>query len=366
MPRVEGVDVSVYVVPLEEPESDGTFTWKETTVVVAEPFGGGARGLGFSYANAACAPFIRDLLAPIVTGREILDVPGSWRKMVEAIRNVGRPGVTSMAIAAVDIGLWDLKAKLLDLPLCRLLGMCHDRVAIYGSGGFTSLTAEQLTGQVDGWVNGEGIPRVKMKIGTEHGTAQHRDLQRVELVRQTIGDDAELYVDANGGYTRKQAVRLAASFREMGVTWFEEPVSSDDLVGLHEVRSLIDLDVAAGEYGYDLAYFGRMCSAGAVDVLQADVSRCAGITEWLRAATVAAAHGLQISAHCAPQLHLHPACAVPNIRHLEYFADHVRVDHLLFDGVIEQTQGTLEPDLSRAGLGLELKRADAEPFLKHG
>ena len=256
MPRVDGVDVSVYVVPLEEPESDATLTWKETTVIVAEPFGGGARGLGFSYATAACAPFIRDLLAPTVTGREILDVPGSWRKMVEAIRNVGRPGVTSMAIAAVDIGLWDLKAKLLDLPLCRLLGMCHDRVAIYGRGGFTSLTAEQLTGQVDGWVNGEGIPRVKMKIGTEHGTAQHRDLQRVELVRQTIGDDAELYVDANGGYTRKQAVRLAASFREMGVTWFEEPVSSDDLVGLHEVRSLIDLDVAAGEYGYDLATSG--------------------------------------------------------------------------------------------------------------
>ena len=162
-------DVSVYVVPLEEPESDATLTWKETTVIVAEPFGGGARGLGFSYATAACAPFIRDLLAPTVTGREILDVPGSWREMVEAIRNVGRPGVTSMAIAAVDIGLWDLKAKLLDLPLCRLLGMCHDRVAIYGSGGFTSLTAEQLTGQVDGWVNGEGIPRVKMKIGTDTG-----------------------------------------------------------------------------------------------------------------------------------------------------------------------------------------------------
>jgi L-alanine-DL-glutamate epimerase-like enolase superfamily enzyme len=201
-----------------------------------------------------------------------------------------------------------------------------------------------------------------MKVGTGWGSRPDRDVARAQLARNTIGPAAELFVDANGAYTRKQAVRLARSYADAGVTWFEEPVSSDDLDGLHQVRSLVDVDVAAGEYGSDLAYFERMCAAGAVDVLQADVSRCAGITEWLRVAAVAAAHGLQISGHCAQSLHVHPACAVPNVRHLEYFHDHARVDRLLFDAVLEPTGGVLRPDRSRPGLGLELKRPDADAW----
>jgi L-alanine-DL-glutamate epimerase-like enolase superfamily enzyme len=360
-PTVDTLDVSVYVVPLDEPESDGTFTWTDTTVVVAEPTAGGKRGFGFSYATGACAPLIRDVLAPAVVGADAMDVPAVWREMVAAIRNIGRPGVASMAIAAVDIALWDLKAKLLELPLCRLLGMSHDQVAVYGSGGFTSLTNDELTEQLTGWVHRQGIPRVKMKIGTAWGSDERRDVERVRLARRVIGD-ADLYVDANGGYTQKQAVRLSRSFADLGVTWFEEPVSSDDLAGLHEIRGLVDVDVAAGEYGYDLGYFARMCAAGAVDVLQADVSRCAGITEWIRVAAVAAGHGLQISGHCAPLLHLHAACAVPNIRHLEYFADHVRVAGLLFDGAVAPVDGTLRPDCSRPGIGLDLKSADAASY----
>src|SRR5919202_1702669 len=362
MPPVERLDVATYTVPLGEPESDGTFTWTETTLVVVEAQAGGRTGLGFSYATGACAPLVRQVLAPAVVGAEALDPPGVWREMVAAIRNIGRPGVASMAIAAVDIALWDLKARLLDLPLCRLLGMAHDRVAIYGSGGFTPLTDDELAGQLGGWVHEAGIPRVKMKVATAWGSGERRDVERVGVARQAIGDDAELYVDANGGFGRKQAVRFARRIADLGVSWFEEPVSADDLAGLHEVRTLVDAEVAAGEYGYDLAYFERMCGAGAIDVLQADVTRCAGVTEWLRAAAVAAAHGLQISAHCAPSLHLHPACAVPNIRHLEYFADHVRIERLLFEGAVDPKGGALEPDLSRPGMGLELRRADAAPY----
>jgi L-alanine-DL-glutamate epimerase-like enolase superfamily enzyme len=363
MPPVERLDVAVYTVPLDEPESDGTFTWTATTVVVVEAEAGGRHGLGFTYATPACAPVVRDLLVPAVVGADALDPTGAWRQMVVAVRNAGRPGIASMAIAAVDVALWDLKARLLDLPLCRVLGMAHERVAVYGSGGFTSLTRNELVQQLAAWVHADGIPRVKMKVATAWGSDERRDVERVRLAREAIGDRAELYVDANGGFSRKQAVRFARTVvGDLGVTWFEEPVSSDDLDGLHEVRGLVDADVAAGEYGFDLAYFERMCAAGAVDVLQADVSRCAGITEWVRAAVVAAAHGLQVSAHCAPALHLHVACSVPNIRHLEYFADHVRVDHLLFDGVLEPKDGHLEPDLSRPGHGLELKRADAERY----
>ncbi|MGB6059411.1 MAG: enolase C-terminal domain-like protein [Microthrixaceae bacterium] len=359
---MQRIDASVYVVPLDEPESDGTLTWDATTVVVCEATAGGHTGIGFTYSTGACARVIQDVLAPAVLGHDALDVAAAWSSMVAAIRNLGRPGIVSTSIAAVDTALWDLKGKLLDLPVCKLLGMSQESVDIYGSGGFTSLTPEQLVDQLGSWVHGQQIPRVKMKIGTDWGGDDKRDLDRVALARRTIGDDAQLFVDANGAYTRKQAARLARAFADLGVTWFEEPVSSDDLDGLREIRDLTDIDVAAGEYGYDLVYFERMCAVGAVDVLQADVSRCAGITEWMRAAAVASAHGLQISGHCAPLLHLHPACCVPNIRHLEYFADHVRVDRMLFDGAREPASGRLSPDLSRPGLGLELRRGDAGKF----
>jgi L-alanine-DL-glutamate epimerase-like enolase superfamily enzyme len=362
--KVDGLDVSVYTVPTEEPESDGTFTWTSTTVVVAEPHAGGQTGLGFTYASAACATLIRELLAEVVVGADPMDVRGVWTEMVAAIRNLGRPGICSMAIAAVDTGLWDLKARLLGQPLAGLLGAVRDRVPVYGSGGFTSYTDDELVAQLAGWAQGDGIGRVKMKVGTAWGSRPRRDLERVARVRRALGDRVELYVDANGAYGRKQAVRLGRAFADEGVTWFEEPVSSDDLDGLREVRDRCAADVAAGEYGYDLVYFRRMVQAGAVDCLQADVSRCAGITEWLRVAALAAANNLEVSGHCAQSLAAHPAAAVPNLRHLEYFHDHARVDRLLFDGVLDPDGGALRPDLSRPGMGLELKRSDAERYRK--
>ena len=335
-------------------------------MVVAEARAGGQTGLGFTYATGACATLVRDVLAESVLGADPMEVPGVWADMVDSIRNVGRPGVASMAIAAVDTALWDLKARLLEQPLCRLLGMVHDEVAVYGSGGFTSLTDQQLVEQLTGWAAGDGIPRVKMKVGTAWGAQPRRDLERAGRVREALGDQVELYVDANGAYTRKQAIRLGRAFADQGVTWFEEPVSSDDLEGLGEVRGACSADVAAGEYGYDLAYFRRMLAAGAVDCLQADVSRCAGVTEWLRVAALAAAHNLQLSGHCAQSLAVHPAAAVANLRHLEYFADHARVDRLLFDGVLEPAGGVLRPDLTRPGIGLELRGADAERYRREG
>ena len=361
---IESLRVGVYVIPLDAPESDGTFTWTDTTVVVAEPSAAGHTGLGFTYGTPACARLIRDLLEPIVLGASALDVTGTWMRMVRSIRNVGRPGIASMAIAAIDTALWDLKAKILDLPLCSVLGRVHERVPIYGSGGFTSLTDDELSQQLHHWAIDLAIPRVKMKIASSSGAEEDRDVHRVEVARNAIGHDTDLFVDANGGYTRKQAVRLANTFEELGVTWFEEPVSSDDLEGLHEVRTRTTADVAAGEYGYDLAYFQRLTAASAVDVVQADVSRCAGVTDWLRIAAVAAAHGLDISGHCAPLLHLHPACATPNVRHLEYFADHVRADQLLFDGCAKPDAGTLTPDLTRPGIGLTLNTERATRYLK--
>jgi len=359
---IESLDVRAFTIPTDQPEADGTIAWDATTVVVVTARGGGGIGIGFTYGPAACATLIHDVLGDVVRGRDAMDVPGAWGAMVASMRNVGRSGVASMAISAVDTALWDLKAKLLGLPVARLLGTVRDAAPVYGSGGFTTYADRRLREQVAHWVHELGIPRVKIKIGQDWGTNEARDLERVHVAREAIGPGAQLFVDANGAYTRKQAVRIARAMAADDVRYFEEPVSSDDLEGLRLIRGMIDMEVAAGEYGYALAYFAQMCAAEAVDVLQADVSRCGGITEWLRVGAVAAGHGLRISAHTAQSLTAHVACAVPNLAHLEYFHDHARCDRILFDGVLDPVGGVLRPDPDRPGFGLELKLADAERY----
>lgn len=298
-----------------------------------------------------------------MTGRSVWDTPGANEAMTRALRNAGRPGVAAGAVSAVDIALWDLKARLLGLPLVRLLGASRTEVPVYGSGGFTTYDEGQQDRQLRTWVAEQGIPRVKIKIGESWGQAEKRDRERVARARRSIGDDAQLFVDANGAYTVKQAVRLARHLDDNGVSWFEEPVSSDDLRGLARIRDAVTTEVTAGEYGYTLSYFRHMLDAGAVDCLQADVTRCGGITVWLRVAALAEAAGLQISGHCAPHMHAHVAASVPNLRHLEWFHDHVRIERMLFDGVLDPDGGALRPGLSgAAGLGLTLRHEAAEPY----
>jgi L-alanine-DL-glutamate epimerase-like enolase superfamily enzyme len=357
---IEHLDVSAYKVPSDFPESDGTYKWDNTTIVIVEATAGDKRGLGYTYADVATATLIKEMLIKVVQGRDAMNVPGAWIAMVEAIRNLGRPGISSMAISAVDAALWDLKARLLDVALVTLLGAVRDAAPIYGSGGFTSYSQEQLQRQLGDWV-AQGIPRVKMKIGRHPDD----DPTRVANAREAIGPDTELFVDANGAYSRKDALALAEIFAaESAVTWFEEPVSSDDLEGLHLIRDRAPagMDIAAGEYGYDLWYFRRMLEAGAVDVLQADATRCAGITGFMRVGALVESRSLQLSSHCGPSLHVHPCCAVNNFRHMEYFHDHVRIEHMFFDGVLTPINGALRPDRSRPGMGLEFKRSEAEKY----
>jgi L-alanine-DL-glutamate epimerase-like enolase superfamily enzyme len=356
---IERVAVSAYTIPTDQPEADGTCSWESTTLVLVEASAGGQTGLGYTYADTATAHLIQDKLAEIARGHDALDIPAAYVKMWVAVRNLGRPGISAMAISAVDNALWDLKARLLDLPLFKLLGAAHDAVPVYGSGGFTTYGVGRLQEQLGGWV-AEGIPRVKMKIGSH----PEDDLERVRAARHAIGKKAELFVDANGAYSRKQALSQAEQFAEQGVTWFEEPVSADDLEGLRLMRDRAPavMDIAAGEYGYELPYFRRMLDAGAVDVLQADATRCGGVTGFLRVAALAAAHCLELSAHCAPSLHAHACAAVMPLRNLEYFYDHARIEHLLFDGAPTPADGALRPDPARPGFGLEFKRADAEQY----
>jgi L-alanine-DL-glutamate epimerase-like enolase superfamily enzyme len=360
---IERMTVQAFEIPTDGPdgkESDGTLEWASTTMVLVEVHHGSDTGIGFTYADGATAHFIESKLRPVVVGADLLSPAALWEKMHAAIRNAGQPGAGMMAISAVDIAVWDLKARVLDVALVDLLPAYHDRVPIYGSGGFTNYPLDRLADQLGGWA-AQGIPRVKLK------TSRHpdEDPKRLDAVRDAVGADTQIFVDANGALGRKEAVYWAERFYdEWGVRWFEEPVSSADIAGLRRVRERAPgrLEVTAGEYGYELGDFTALLDGEAVDCLQADVTRCGGITGILQVAGLAAARNIELSAHCAPALSAHAFCGVRRLRHLEYFHDHVRIENMLFEGTPSPDAGALAPDRTRPGLGLSIRRADAERY----
>lgn len=357
---IDAIEVAAYRIPTDRHEQDGTLDWDATTMVVVHVRAGDETGLGYTYGDAAIAEVIGEKLGHVVRSASAFAPQAVNSAMCRALRNSGTPGMGAMAIAAVDIALWDLKARLLGISLATLLGGVRDAVPIYGSGGFTSYTTGQLSVQLAGWV-ADGIPRVKMKVGRD----AKADSKRVAAARHAIGDDTELFVDANGAYSRKQALTLADRFQgESNVSWFEEPQSSDDLEGLRYLRDRgpAGMDIAAGEYGYRPVYFRRMLEAGAVDVLQIDVTRACGITGFLAAAALADAYQHDISAHCAPALHTHLGCALGHMRHIEYFHDHVRIESMLLDGIPRREGGQLVINRSAPGMGMMFREADAERF----
>lgn len=356
---IEHAKVNVFKVPTDLPESDGTLEWNSTTMVLVELNAGKISALGYSYTHECVAQLIRDKLFPLVRGGDAMDIRGNWEKMNAAVRNFGRRGIAVTAISAVEIALWDLKAKILSLPLMKLLGAVREKIPVYGSGGFTSYSDKQLREQFENWVS-EGISMVKMKIGRKPDA----DETRVKSARKAIGKDTQLFVDANGAFTPKQAVGFGENFSEYNVSWFEEPVSGDDLSGLRFVRDHAppQMEISAGEYNYDLLQARQMLEAKSVDVLQADATRC-GITGFLQTAELCEAFQNPLSSHTAPAIHAHLCCAAPRARHAEYFHDHVRIEQMFFDGATTKHQnGFLQPDLSQTGLGLEFKKLDAAKF----
>jgi L-alanine-DL-glutamate epimerase-like enolase superfamily enzyme len=356
---IEHCEVSAFKVPTDLPESDGTLEWDSTTLVLVQLRSGKYFGLGYTYAHECCVPLIREKLFPLVHGNDVMGNRAAWEKMNMEVRNLGKPGIASTAIAAVDVALWDLKAKLLDMPLVELLGCVRKKIPIYGSGGFTSYTNKQLCSQFENWAE-EGIAMMKMKVGRD----ANADEDRVSSARKAIGEKVQLFVDANGAYREKQASALAQRFIEYGVSWFEEPVSSDNLNGLNFVREHLPagMKLSAGEYNYDVIQARQMLQAKAVDVLQADATRC-GIAGFMQTAELCDAFDVPLSSHTAPAIHAHLCCAATRARHVEYFHDHVRIEQMFFEGTTTRHKnGFLHQDLSQPGLGLEFKPRAAAKF----
>ncbi|HWJ27554.1 MAG TPA: enolase C-terminal domain-like protein [Flavisolibacter sp.] len=356
---IEEVQVSAYLIPTDAPEADGTINWSSTTLVLVELTAGGQVVICYTYGNAVIAEFIYKDLKKLIQGADALHNNRITNDLIRHIRNEGTCGIAMMAVSAVDNALWDLKAKIFETPLCLLLGSVIDGMEVYGSGGFTSYTSQQLEQQLSGWAD-EGIKSVKMKIGTH----PEKDPDRVKQARKAIGESNALFVDANGAYSVKQAIHMAEEFNEYGVSWFEEPVPSDDLNGLCFIRNHVpgNIRITAGEYGYHGPYFESMLRAGAVDVFQADATRCGGITGFLKAGILSEGHQVHFSSHCAPSIHLHAAITLNNFYIAEYFHDHVRIEKMLFDGICQPQDGIMYPDLSRPGLGIAFRQKDAEKY----
>jgi L-alanine-DL-glutamate epimerase-like enolase superfamily enzyme len=349
--KVSSVSAAVYRFPTPEPEADGTLEWDATTAVIVTLEADGCTGVGWTYSSPAAAAVVANHLADAVLGLAVPDTRRGYEAMRRACRNLGTKGLVMQAISAVDIAWWDLKARLSDASVSALLGRCRDTVAVYGSGGFTTLSDAELEQQVYAWAEA-GCRAMKIKIGESWGTRPERDLQRVAQLREFAGPDVQLMVDANGGYSVGTATRVGRALDELGVVWFEEPVSSDDIRGLCTVRTALDCDVTAGEYAADL--YDARALIPAVDCLQLDATRCGGYTGWLAAAALAAAHNVEVSAHCAPALHAPVAAAASNVRHIEWFVDHARLEPLLVDGCPAVVDGAIPVPTTGLGHGMSI------------
>lgn len=353
MSRVKALRAEVRVFPTDAHEADGTFAWDETTMVLVHATSDdGAEGLGYTYAAGAAAELVTGPLAKAVVGTDVDATSAAYAAMGRAMRNIGRPGLGWEAISAVDIALWDLKAKRLGVSLATLLGPARKRVPAYGSGGFTSYSDAQLAAQLGGWAKA-GFGAVKMKVGTDPS----RDVHRVRVAREAIGEGVALFVDANGAWSRKQALAQAALFARFGVTWLEEPVSSDDTDGLRLVRDRAPagMEVTAGEYGYVPSDFRRLLVADCLDVVQADATRCGGVSGIMAVAAACEMFGVPLSTHCAPLVHAHVGAAIRPLRHIEWFHDHARIEETLFEGGVRLEGGAVEMEASRPGLGVTLR-----------
>ncbi|WP_405493136.1 enolase C-terminal domain-like protein [Nocardia sp. NBC_00511] len=355
MNAIDEVTTDVFRFPTTHPESDGTLTWDATTAVTVSIAAGHERGLGWTYTSPAAAIIIEQHLAPLLRGSSPDDITDTWLRMRKACRNLGVTGVVAHALSAVDIALWDLKTRLLQVPLSAWFGKVREAAAVYGSGGFVNLTDDQLSEQVIGW-EVAGCTAVKIKIGAE----PERDVDRIALVHKLVGSRTQVMVDANGAYTPDEARRVGAELDRLGVVWFEEPVTSDDPDGLRRVRDAVHCTVAAGEYIYTETDATRLIDA--VDCLQLDLTRCGGYTGFHRAAVLAAAHHRDISTHGSPALHAGVATAVRRLRHLEWFTDHTELESLLVDGAPHVIDGRIGPrgtDADPYGHGMRLAASAA-------
>lgn len=313
----------------------------------------GIEGLGIGGGAHAAREVIERTLRPILIEQNPLHVEKLWQDMFWAIRGIGRKGLAFSALSAVDIALWDLKAKYFEVPLYQLLGPYTETVPVYGSGGWTHFSVDELVAEQMSYVQ-RGMKAVKMKVGKDFGKSEREDVARLAAVREAVGDGVEILVDANNGYYAKQAIAMAKAFAPYGIGWFEEPVLADDIEGLASVARATDIPIATGEHEYTKYGFKDLMARGGADLVQPDVGRVGGITEWMKVAHLADAFNLPVAPHAYQLIHLHLCCAIPNLRIVEYLGAVEEADKIMYTEFTEPKDGFWSPNMDKVGLGLEL------------
>lgn len=314
----------------------------------------GLEGFGLTYhevGGEATRELIRCSIAPRLLGRDPLDTEVLWNEMFHYLRGVGRKGLAFGALSAIDIALWDLKGKIAGLPVYRLLGGGRSRVPVYASGGWTSYSDEKLVEEMTGFV-AQGYDTIKFKVGYAGGTAINRDVARVRKVREAVGPDVRLLVDANNAFDAATAIQLANRIGDFDIHLFEEPVLADDLRGLARFRRGTDIPLATGEHEYTRYGVRDLLLAEAADIVQADGARAGGYTEMLKCAALTQAFNVRFAPHAMEHVHLHLVAALPNAPFLERLAMFEGITGLVFrDGARVENGMMTVPE--RPGLGLE-------------
>ena len=277
-----------------------------------------------------------------------------WQEFFHYLRGVGRKGLSFCALSAIDTALWDLKGKIVDLPLYRLLGGNQPRVPVYASGGWTSYDDDQLVDEMKGMV-ARGFETIKFKVGVENGRNLRRDVTRVRKVREAVGPDISLLVDANNGFDAASAIQLANRIREFDIMLFEEPVFADDIPGLARFRRGTDIPLATGEHEYTKFGVRDLLLAEAADIVQVDGARAGGYTEMLKCAALTQAWNVKFAPHAMENIHLHLVAAVPNAFMLERLLMFEDITAQVFKDAPVPVDGYMTvPELPGLGLALDM------------
>ena len=318
----------------------------------------GCRGLGYTYTvgrgGRAIAAMIEADLAPIIRDLTDDDIEAVWKRMWRRLHYVGRGGVASFAISAVDIALWDLQARQRCQPLWQLLGATDERVPVYAGGINLEYPIDELLKETEASLE-QGFRAIKMKLGSPQLAT---DVERVAAMRECLGPEIPLMVDANMAWSVDEAIAAARAFREFDVTWLEEPIAPDDFPGHRRVAEEGALPIAAGENLHTLREFQMLIEAGAVTYVEPDVANIGGITAWLKVAALAESHQLRVTSHGVHDLHVHLLAAVPNSSWLEWHG--FGLERFMSSRLQIEDGAAIAPD--RPGHGVELDWKLLEEF----
>jgi L-alanine-DL-glutamate epimerase-like enolase superfamily enzyme len=354
--KITGIRTEIVLLPADEPLAGAITRPGATrpTVLVEIATDQGIEGVGFTFLGAGLTPALRaavDGLGALLIGEDPLAIGSIRRKLEAAAGGAGPGGIFTLALAALDIGLWDIKGKAVGLPLWTLLGGSGAAVPTYASGAMMRELGLDASLASAGRLVESGFRAMKMQLALPGSNTAGAEIERARLIRDVVGPDIRLMCDINQRWRVDEAISIGRRLEDIGFFWFEDIIAPDDFAGMARVAAALATPLAAGEYVYGLAPFRHMLEAGSCDLVMIDPFRAGGITPWLKIAALAEAFNMPVVSHLAPEIQVHLIGAIPNGLTVEYMPWSVR----LFEEVPRPDRGMLAMPCE-PGLGLRVDR----------